>query len=112
MARLTRYNGGAFYDAFGGKIGEVEEVWAGDSFDRDAACCNYVSAADSGELSFTVKSDTDVFSPRLAITTDSAYFNEKLCELQEQIDALKGTFKALKGIRAALKTLQYVREIK
>ena len=28
--------GGSFYDAFGGKIGEIEEVWAGDSFDRNA----------------------------------------------------------------------------
>lgn len=37
MAKMYRYpEGGSFYDAFGGKLGEVEEIWAGDSFDRDA----------------------------------------------------------------------------
>lgn len=37
MAKMYRYpEGGSFYDAFGGKVGEVEEIWVGDSFDRNA----------------------------------------------------------------------------
>lgn len=42
MATIKKYNDGtAFYDAFGGKIGEttVVEEWMGDSFNRDALMC-------------------------------------------------------------------------
>lgn len=127
MAKLYRDPAGVtFYDAFGGKIGEVEEVWVGDSFDRNTAYCNYVSAANSGELNMTVKNCNiipDAFDSPLSIAkgsvqaeepilrVDGATVKEKLCELQKQIDALKSTCEAHKGIRAALKTLQYTREL-
>ena len=52
MAKITKFrDGGCFYDAFGGKVGTVEESWAGDSFDRSAVSAAYVPM--SGELSFT-----------------------------------------------------------
>lgn len=132
MAKLYRHpEGGAFYDAFGGKIGEVEEVWVGDSFNRDTTYCNYISATNSGELNFTAKNCNiipDAFDSPLYIAkgsvqeeesilrVDDVYFNttsikEKLCELQGQIDALKSACEAHNGIRAALKTLQYTREV-
>ena len=45
MAKLYKNSNGAFYDAFGGKLGtieEIEEEWAGDTFNRDTtvAMCN------------------------------------------------------------------------
>ena len=121
MAKLTRYSDGAFYDAFGGKLGQVEEIWAGDSFNRSTTCCNYVAAANNGETSFTAI-NPDAFAPPISTVgeltlraddlSDSVYLiKDKLCELQEQINALKVTPSAPKGIRAALKTLQYAREV-
>ena len=65
MAKLYRHpEGGGFYDAFGGKIGEVEEIYMGDSFDRSVvtACASVDGVlatqcinAEPATLSSTVK---------------------------------------------------------
>ena len=136
MARMYRHpEGGNFYDAFGGKIGEVEEVWAGDSFDRNATlsfCAdgmNYdaaikgivsqpkvISAQDYGEVTFSCDLATDKdysFSAlnNIAITSSIDELKENLEYLQEQIDSLKQSKTVAKGIREELKTLHYKREI-
>lgn len=140
MAKMVRHpEGGAFYDAFGGKIGTVEEVWAGDSFNRDALNCCYTTAA--GELaidsSITAKAiahadgtatlcsganvlgynDNDWLTTDKAtigtidIKVDKSTFTDAIANLQAQIDALKAAPKATNKLRPALKTLQYKREV-
>ena len=96
MAKMYRHpEGGSFYDAFGGKIGEVEEIWAGDSFDRNATlsfCAdgmNYdavikgitsqpkvISAQDCGEVTFScdLASQGDVTVAKSASGTN--YYND------------------------------------
>ena len=134
MAKMYRYpEGGSFYDAFGGKIGEVEEVWAGDSFDRGATlsfCAdgmNYdaairsiisqpkvMSAQDYGEVTFSCDSAMGSNYTALkgvSITSSVDELKEKLEYLQEQIDSLKQSKTVVKGIREELKTLHYKREI-
>ena len=126
MAKLYRYpEGGAFYDAFGGKIGEIEEVWAGDSFNRDATICAYdvatntmsdavvtakgLARANTGNLycSSNIK-DADVTIDRC----DS--LSMELKKIQAQINDFKQNFvpkKDAHSLRSALKTLQYKREV-
>ena len=137
MAKLYRDpQGGAFYDAFGGKLGEVEDIWFGDSFNRDAAlnCCYATTdaastaiSADPATLSFTVKDcnwnpdalgvlkgEIGVYTPGtvdFVCNSDTSSVRDAIAELQKQIDELKAAPKAAQALRSALKTLQYKREV-
>ena len=130
-----------YYDAFGGKISEVEEVWAGDSFNRNGLsyCCavddisNATAkciGAEPATLSFTVKDtnwnkdalDQIAYGKNVAnnvtLCIDDIQFNSEvdsikglLDKLQEQINELKATSKADNKLRVELRTLKYVREV-
>ena len=140
MAKMVRHpEGGAFYDAFGGKIGTVEEVWAGDTFNRDALNCCYTTATDSsigsditakaiahadGTSTLTYGTANLMINDNGWLTADSgsigtidikvdkSTFTDAIVNLQAQIDALKAAPKATNKLRPALKTLQYKREVK
>ena len=139
MAKMVRHpEGGAFYDAFGGKIGTVEDVWAGDTFTRDALNCCYIAATDSSidsditataiahaDGTATLCSGTQVLGYNdngwlaadkatigtIDIKVDKSTFTDAIENLQAQIDALKAAPKATNKLRPALKTLQYKREV-
>lgn len=138
MAKLYNSGKGTFYDAFGSKIGTVEEVeWAGDSFNRDTtvATCNNASFTATCSLdSATLKSlngvvgingdgtltcskgtvgDWDVtFTTKDEMSSTINTVQEQLKKLQGQIDELKQEQKKRQdGIRCKLKTLKYEREV-
>ena len=103
MAKLYRDpQGGAFYDAFGGKLGEVEDIWLGDSFNRGtttAYCAN--TSAD-----------------KCITALDSTAVSNKVDDMRSLIDKLSAEIQMLKEekkvenpLRAELKTLQYKREV-
>lgn len=85
MAKLYKTDNGAFYDAFGGKIGEVEEVeveFGGDSFNRSTLTCSYDTAsaisAEPASLSFTVK-NCDWNSDALEVLSGVTYSKADKC---------------------------------
>lgn len=117
-----------YYDAFGGKIGEVEEVWAGDSFNRDTMDCYYSTAGVSKgisteptTLSFTVNncdwnadalaSLTGTNTVPFKVVADVDTVTDKFAELQKQIDELRDKIKVESKLRSELRTLRYVREV-
>lgn len=126
MAKLYRNpEGGGFYDAFGGKLGEVENIWCGDSFDRNATICAY-------DVATNTMSDALVTARGLAnesmgnlycngsikgvdVTIDGCdSLSAELKKIQAQFDELKKNFVPKTGaddLRSALKTLQYKREV-
>ncbi len=137
MAKLYRYeDGSAFYDAFGGTIGQVEEVeFRGDTFNRDALSCCIATAdiaksisAEPATLSFTVKdcnwnsdalasltgiSDSNTVSCKTAADVNTV--NDRFAELQKQIDELRDKVKVKvkvdSKLRNELHTLKYKREV-
>ena len=137
MAKLYKNSNGAFYDAFGGKLGtieEIEEEWAGDAFNRDTtvAMCNNASFTTAScsiddmalnSLSGTISINSDgltcskstvgnwdvTFSTKDEVSSKFDSVHEKLKKLQGQIDELKQK-KQQEGIRNKLKTLKYERE--
>lgn len=126
MAKLYRYpEGGGFYDAFGGKVGEVENIWCGDSFDRDAMICAYDVAANTTNDAFVTakglaRANTDDLycsgNIKGADVSINGYnsLSAELKKIQAQFDDLKKNFMPKKGaynLRSALKTLQYIREV-
>lgn len=135
MAKLYKNSNGAFYDAFGGKIGSVEEIeeeWAGDSFNRDTtvAMCNNASftTASCSIDDSTLKSLSGVVSISgdgtlscskgavgnwdVAYSAQNDIIHEQLKKLQGQINELKQEQKKRQeGIRSKLKTLKYEREV-
>ena len=138
MAKMYKYpEGGAFYDAFGGKIGEVEEIWAGDSFERSALDCCYTTAdtsnaisaisAKPATLSFTVDNcnwNTDALATlakgeciignsgiEFKAVTDVDTVTDRFAELQKQIDELRDKIKVESKLRSELRTLKYTREV-
>lgn len=122
MAKLYRNpEGGAFYDAFGGKLGEVENIWCGDSFDRDSTICAY--AASPNDLA-SIRSLTNATTPNLYCSGNIQGANVsidgcdslsmELKKIQAQFDELKKSFvpkTSAHDLRSALKTLQYKREV-
>lgn len=126
MAKLYRYpEGGGFYDAFGGKLGEVENIWCGDSFDRDSAICAYNVASSAKDEEFiTAKGLANANTGNLYcsgniqgvdLTIDGCdSLSIELKKIQAQFDDLKKNFvpkKDAHDLRSALKTLQYKREV-
>lgn len=125
----------SFYDAFGNKLGQAEEVWCGDSFEREATNCSYTIGGVSNMATLTANNcivNKDVLMNTLAggsyshaegatsiakgctgITTTVTIdeLTDKLAILQAQIDALKRRQTVTSELRSALKTLHYKREV-
>lgn len=103
MAKLYRDpQGGAFYDAFGGKLGEVEDIWVGDSFNRGV------------EMAYCANTSSD----KCVIASDNTAVSNKIDDMSTLIDQLSAEIQMLKQekkvenpLRAELKTLQYKREV-
>ena len=128
MAKLYRNpEGGAFYDAFGGKLGEVENIWCGDSFDRDSTICAYDVASNTmSDAIVTARGlanananmsnlycSGNIKGVDLAIDGCDSLSME-LKKIQAQFNELKKNFVPKTGahdLRSALKTLQYKREV-
>ena len=126
MAKLYRYpEGGGFYDAFGGKLGEVENIWCGDSFDRDSTACAYNVTSSSTDDEFIIATGSanertsnlycsgNIRGVDLAIDGCDSLSME-LKKIQAQFDELKKNFvpkTSAHDLRSALKTLQYKREV-
>lgn len=126
MAKLYRNpEGGGFYDAFGGKLGEVENIWCGDSFNRDSAICAYdVASNTTSDALVTARSLANATTPNLYCSgniqgVDLAIdgcdsLSMELKKIQAQFDDLKKNFvpkTSAHDLRSALKTLQYKREV-
>ena len=99
----------------GNEFGTIQDVtFGGDTFDRsDEVLC---SAKGTDTCSFTVANSscydglTNVVN--YAAKADVSSLQEQLRLLQERIDALTDKHKAPQGLRSALKTLCYEREVK
>lgn len=126
MAKLYRNpEGGAFYDAFGGKLGEVENIWCGDSFDRDSTICAYnVTDSAMDDKFIAAKGLANATTPNLYcsgnikgvdVNIDGCdSLSMELKKIQAQFDELKKNFvpkTSAHDLRSALKTLQYKREV-
>ena len=133
MAKLYTGANGSFYDAFGGKLGETEEVWLGDSFERNntiaTAYCSYDNALACDSTALTASSVTkgtvdgvinkialngknytigvDTFELESTVST----LTDRLSQLEAQINTLKKHQTVTSELRLALKTLQYKREV-
>lgn len=129
------YNG-SLYDAFGGKIADVEEtIWAGDSFNRDStiayACATPATLTASCTVnkdlldSFTYATGTvaNVEGPTLAASKGGITISSKTDELEKRLHDLENMIRSGKkyiphkqeqvefSFRDGLKTLHYKREI-
>lgn len=126
MAKLYRNpEGGAFYDVFGGKLGEVENIWCGDSFDRDSTICAYDVASNTmSDAIVTARGLASESTGNLCCSgnikgvdvTINGYdsLSAELKRIQAQFDDLKKSFvpkTSAHDLRSALKTLQYKREV-
>lgn len=116
-----------FYDAFGGKQGEIDKVYM-DTFDRNSlSYCSCDTADMRDYATFTaqncdaidislldkIKGDIGTFNGNATVefTTDVEEFRKRIEHLQEQIDELKAAPKSADNLRSALKTLKYKHEI-
>ena len=117
-----------FYDAFGGKQGEIEKVYM-DTFDRGGLSYCSCDTADMRDYATFAVQNCDMVDDRLLkkikgeigtfdastatveLMTSAEEFKESIKRLQEQIDELKAAPKSADKLRSALKTLRYKHEI-
>jgi hypothetical protein len=100
MAKLYRDPQGG---AFGGKLGEVEDIWMGDSFNRGVEMAYCTANASNNTYEKAVNNEV---------------FSNKVDEMRSLIDKLSAEMQTLKQekkvenqLRTKLKTLQYKREV-
>ena len=131
MAKLTKFNDGTvFYDVFGGKLGQGEIEYAGDTFNRDSvyACSDSTLSASNCALDSVLtintngiayaKASTDTYNSNLAtldcvtsINNDVATINDELKVLKARIEELSQINIKTNNFRKGLKTLNYQKKV-